>query len=133
MFRLLKFKPPRGWSAVAWELGIVTLGVLIALAAQQLRRYSSAQRSRPAGRRAAQRTGRRPGAMGACPRLRLLQPAAARCTREVEGDGASRRHAQPCLSAVPLEPAHGRLGPRQDERDHGKYSASPTADLREPV
>jgi len=36
MFRLLKLKPPNGWNAVAWELGIVTLGVLIALAAQQL-------------------------------------------------------------------------------------------------
>lgn len=36
MFRLLKLKPPHGWSAVAWELEIVTLGVLIALAAQQL-------------------------------------------------------------------------------------------------
>ncbi len=35
MFRLLKLKPPHGWSAVAWELGIVTLGVVIALAAQQ--------------------------------------------------------------------------------------------------
>lgn len=35
MFRMLKLKPPNGWSAVAWELGIVTLGVLIALAAQQ--------------------------------------------------------------------------------------------------
>lgn len=35
MFRLLKLKPPHGWTAVAWELGIVTLGVLIALAAQQ--------------------------------------------------------------------------------------------------
>src|SRR4051794_24830212 len=35
MFRLLKLKPPHGWNAVAWELGIVTLGVLIALAAQQ--------------------------------------------------------------------------------------------------
>lgn len=35
MFRLLKVKPPHGWNAVAWELGIVTLGVLIALAAQQ--------------------------------------------------------------------------------------------------
>ena len=34
MFRLLKLKPPNGWGAVAWELGIVTLGVLIALAAQ---------------------------------------------------------------------------------------------------
>lgn len=35
MFRLLRLKPPHGWSAVAWELAIVTLGVLIALGAQQ--------------------------------------------------------------------------------------------------
>jgi hypothetical protein len=35
MFRLLKLKPPHGWNAVAWELAIVTLGVIIALAAQQ--------------------------------------------------------------------------------------------------
>jgi hypothetical protein len=35
MFRLIKLKPPHGWSAVLWELGIVTLGVLIALGAQQ--------------------------------------------------------------------------------------------------
>jgi hypothetical protein len=35
MFRLLKLKPPHGWNAVVWELGIVTLGVLIALGAQQ--------------------------------------------------------------------------------------------------
>lgn len=35
MFRLLRVRPPHGWNAVAWELGIVTLGVLIALAAQQ--------------------------------------------------------------------------------------------------
>lgn len=35
MFRLLRIRPPNGWSAVAWELVIVTLGVLIALAAQQ--------------------------------------------------------------------------------------------------
>jgi len=34
--RLLRLKPPHGWNAVAWELAIVTLGVLIALAAQQL-------------------------------------------------------------------------------------------------
>jgi hypothetical protein len=32
----MKLKPPHGWNAVAWELGIVTLGVLIALAAQQI-------------------------------------------------------------------------------------------------
>jgi hypothetical protein len=36
MFRLLKLEPPHGWNAVAWELAIVTLGVLIALAAQEL-------------------------------------------------------------------------------------------------
>ena len=35
MFRLLRLRPPHGWNAVAWELGIVTLGVLIALGAQQ--------------------------------------------------------------------------------------------------
>lgn len=35
MFRLLRLKPPHGWNAVAWELAIVTLGVLVALAAQQ--------------------------------------------------------------------------------------------------
>jgi hypothetical protein len=35
MFRLLKLKPPHGWNAVAWELAIVTLGVIIALVAQQ--------------------------------------------------------------------------------------------------
>lgn len=32
---MLKLKPPHGWNAVAWEFAIVTLGVLIALAAQQ--------------------------------------------------------------------------------------------------
>ena len=36
MFRLLKLRPPHGWNAVAWELAIVTLGVLIALGAQQI-------------------------------------------------------------------------------------------------
>jgi hypothetical protein len=36
MFRLLRLKPPHGWDVVSWELGIVTVGVLIALAAQQL-------------------------------------------------------------------------------------------------
>jgi hypothetical protein len=35
MFRLFK-SPPHGWSAVVWELAIVTVGVLIALGAQQL-------------------------------------------------------------------------------------------------
>jgi hypothetical protein len=35
MFRLLRVKPPNGWSAVVWELVIVTIGVLFALAAQQ--------------------------------------------------------------------------------------------------
>lgn len=35
MFRMLKLNPPHGWRSVIWELAIVTLGVLIALAAQQ--------------------------------------------------------------------------------------------------
>lgn len=35
MFRMLKLEPPHGWRAVFWELGIVTIGVLIALGAQQ--------------------------------------------------------------------------------------------------
>ena len=35
MFRMVRAKPPHGWNAVAWELGIVTAGVLVALAAQQ--------------------------------------------------------------------------------------------------
>jgi hypothetical protein len=35
MFRLIKLNPPHGWNAVVWELAIVTLGVLIALGAQQ--------------------------------------------------------------------------------------------------
>jgi hypothetical protein len=35
VFRLIQLKPPQGWNAVAWELAIVTLGVLIALATQQ--------------------------------------------------------------------------------------------------
>jgi hypothetical protein len=36
MFRLMKLNPPNGWNAVAWELAIVVVGVLIALGAQQL-------------------------------------------------------------------------------------------------
>ena len=36
MFRMLRLKPPNGWRSVGWELLIVTLGVLIALGAQQL-------------------------------------------------------------------------------------------------
>jgi len=35
VFRLLSLKPPHGWNAVAWELAIVTLGVVIALAGQK--------------------------------------------------------------------------------------------------
>lgn len=35
MFRLLKLNPPNGWNAVAWELAIVVVGVLIALGAQE--------------------------------------------------------------------------------------------------
>src|SRR4029079_9608960 len=36
MFRLTRLEPLHGWNAVAWELAIVTLGVLIALGAQQI-------------------------------------------------------------------------------------------------
>jgi len=43
MFRLLRLSPPHGWHAVWWELAIVTLGVLIALAAQQTVEYFSWQ------------------------------------------------------------------------------------------
>lgn len=35
MFRLMRLKPPNGWSGLAWELAVVTVGVLIALVAQQ--------------------------------------------------------------------------------------------------
>ena len=35
MFRLIRLNPPNGWNAVAWELAIVVLGVVIALGAQQ--------------------------------------------------------------------------------------------------
>lgn len=35
MFRLLRLKPPNGWTAVWWELLIVAAGVLLALGAQQ--------------------------------------------------------------------------------------------------
>jgi hypothetical protein len=35
MFRLIRVNPPNGWNAVAWELVIVVVGVLIALGAQQ--------------------------------------------------------------------------------------------------
>ena len=35
MFRLLRLHPPNGWNAVGWEVAIVVLGVVIALAAQQ--------------------------------------------------------------------------------------------------
>jgi hypothetical protein len=36
MFRLIRLNPPNGWNAVAWELAIVVIGVLIALGAQQV-------------------------------------------------------------------------------------------------
>ena len=36
MFRLVKVAPSHGWNAVGWELGIVVVGVLIALGAQQI-------------------------------------------------------------------------------------------------
>ncbi len=35
MFRMLRLRPPNGWQAVAWELAIVTLGIIIALGVQQ--------------------------------------------------------------------------------------------------
>ena len=36
MIGLLRLKPPNGWRSIGWELLIVTLGVLIALGAQQM-------------------------------------------------------------------------------------------------
>src|SRR4029079_19815439 len=36
MFRLTRLEPPHGWNAVAWEMEIVTLGVLIALGAKEI-------------------------------------------------------------------------------------------------
>lgn len=36
MFRLMRLTPPHGWNAVAWELAIVTLGVFVALGAEQV-------------------------------------------------------------------------------------------------
>jgi hypothetical protein len=44
MFRLLKVKPPHGWNAVAWELVIVTVGVILALGAQQAAETVNARR-----------------------------------------------------------------------------------------
>lgn len=35
MFRMLRLSPPHGWRAVGWELVIVTVGVLVALFAEQ--------------------------------------------------------------------------------------------------
>lgn len=35
MFRLMKLRPPHGWRAAWWEFGIVSLGVLLALGAEQ--------------------------------------------------------------------------------------------------
>ena len=52
MFRLIRLNPPHGWSAVAWELIIVTLGVLMALGAQQLvERFASRNRAERAEQR----------------------------------------------------------------------------------
>lgn len=49
MFRMLRLKPPHGWNAVVWEFAIVTLGVLMALAAQQVvEELSSAQKAEDA-------------------------------------------------------------------------------------
>lgn len=35
MFKLTALRPPHGWAVVAWDLAIVTIGVLIALVLQQ--------------------------------------------------------------------------------------------------
>lgn len=43
MFRLMKLKPRHSWNAVGWELAIVSLGVLVALAAQQWAENRSSQ------------------------------------------------------------------------------------------
>jgi len=51
MFRLLKLKPPHGWNAVAWELAIVTLGVVFALIAQQLAENANDRRNAEAALR----------------------------------------------------------------------------------
>lgn len=45
MFRMLRLKPPNGWNAVGWELAIVTVGVLVALGAQQLANDWNAKRN----------------------------------------------------------------------------------------
>lgn len=52
MFRLLRLRPPHGWHAVVWELAIVTLGVLIALWAEQLIRSANDDRTGRATRQA---------------------------------------------------------------------------------
>lgn len=52
MFRMLKLKPPHGWNAVAWELVIVTVGVLMALFLQQWTE-DAASRTKTARARAA--------------------------------------------------------------------------------
>src|SRR5687768_11679883 len=50
MFRLLKIRPPNGWNSVGWELVIVTVGVLLALGAQQVAETAN-QRSEAAATR----------------------------------------------------------------------------------
>ena len=50
MFRMLKLNPPHGWRAVAWELAIVTAGVLIALGVQQWAEERNWQGQRPTRR-----------------------------------------------------------------------------------
>ena len=52
MFRLPKLSPPNGWRTVLWELGIVTAGVLFALAAQQWAEARSWKGKADAARRA---------------------------------------------------------------------------------
>lgn len=44
MSRLSVLKPPHGWAVVAWDLAIVTVGVLVALALQQWADERSTQR-----------------------------------------------------------------------------------------
>ena len=63
MFRLTKLEPPHGWNAVFWELAIVTIGVLIALGAQQF----------------ADSINRRSEVRQLCAQFRSLLFAAARC------------------------------------------------------
>jgi len=59
MFRLMKLKPPHGWRAAWWEFSIVTLGVLLALGAEQTIRGIQAERELGAVRQALNNEARR--------------------------------------------------------------------------